>query len=326
MPTGLDQATLQAAAEWHSELREAGADSPLHAAHADWLRRDPRHRRAWQRVEKLAARLGDLSVRADAATDITMLTLKKACHARRRALKLTALLLVTTAAATAGLQSDLQHRALADHYTATGERQRLQLDDGSVLDLNTNTAIDIDFDQDRRRIYLRQGEIQAQTAHNQDPRPFSVITGQGEIRALGTRFLARHEDDHSRVAVLEQAVEITPAAAPGQAVRLKAGQQVRFSAAGAGPIQPVTGRPAAWTRGQLIIRDWSLGQFLDELARYQSGVLRYDEASAALRISGVFHLKNTDVLLDNLAVTLPIKVRRFSPYWVQVEMARPARR
>lgn len=322
MPTGLDQATLQAAAEWHSELREAGADSPLHAAHADWLRRDPRHRRAWQRVEKLAARLGDLSVRADAATDI-MLTLKKARHARRRALKLTALLLVTTAAAMAGLQSDLQHRALADHYTATGERQRLQLDDGSVLDLNTNTAIDIDFDQDRRRIYLRQGEIQAQTAHNQDPRPFSVITGQGEIRALGTRFLARREDDHSRVTVLEQAVEITPAAAPGQAVRLKAGQQMRFSDSEAGPIQPVTGRPAAWTRGQLIIRDWSLGEFLDELARYRRGVLRYDEASAALRISGVFHLKNTDVLLDNLAVTLPVKVRRFSPYWVQVEMARP---
>ena len=324
MPTSLDQAALQAAAEWHSELREAEADSPLHAAHADWLRRDPRHRRAWQRVEKLAARLGDLSSQADAAADITVLTLKKARHTRRRALKLTALLLVTTAAA--GLQSDLHHRALADHYTATGERQRLQLADGSVLDLNTNTAIDIDFDQDRRRIYLRQGEIHAQTAHKQDARPFSVITGQGEIRALGTRFLARREGDHSHVAVLERAVEITPAAAPGQTTRLKAGQQARFSDSEAGPIQPITGRPAAWTRGQLIIRDWPLGAFLDELARYRRGVLGYDEASAALRISGVFHLENTDALLDNLAITLPIKIRRFSPYWVQVEMTRPKRR
>ena len=324
MSAGLDEAILKAAAEWHSQLREATATSPLHAAHADWLRQDPRHQRAWQRIEKLTARLGKLSAQAGAPEDITGLTLKKARYARRRALKLVTLTIVTAAAVTAGLQPDLHHRVMADYYTQPGERQRLQLDDGSVLDLNTGTAIDIDFNQNQRLIYLRQGEIQVTTApdqHQHQQRPFIVITKQGRIRALGTRFLVRREGGYSRVSVLEQAVEIAPAATPGQTSRLRAGQQVRFNRAGLEPVRPLSSHSAAWTQGQLIVSDWALGKFLDELSRHRKGIIRYDDTSAALRISGAFHLDNTDALLDNLAATLPIRIRRFSPYWVQVEMA-----
>ena len=198
MTAGLDEAILKAAAEWHSQLREAGADSPLHEAHAEWLRQDPRHRRAWRRLEKLTARLDK------APADITETTLKKARASRRRALKLGLIVVFIAAAATADLQPDLRHRVMADHYTQTGEQKRLQLDDGSVLDLNTNTAIDIDFDQDRRRIHLRQGEIQVTTGKDQPQdqraRPFIISTKQGEIRALGTRFLVRREggDTHGQ--------------------------------------------------------------------------------------------------------------------------------
>jgi transmembrane sensor len=38
-----------------------------------------------------------------------------------------------------------------------------------------------------------------------------------------------------------------------------------------------------------------------------------------LRISGAFHLGNTDTVLDNLTSTLPVRIRRFSRYWVSVE-------
>jgi len=313
----LDRATLEAAAEWYAELREAEPDSPAHAAHRDWLDRDPSHRRAWARVEKLSARLDG------APAEIVQPTLSKARATRRQALKV--LLLVVGIGGLMGgwLQSDWHRRLAADHYTGTGERSQVRLADGSLIDLNTNTAVDVHFDDQRRRIHLMQGEIQVTTAPDAEARPFLVTTGQGRIRALGTRFLVRLEDDASRVSVLEHAVAIRPAAPPEQARKVEAGYQARFTGQRVGPAEPITGHPAAWTRGQLIVSDWPLGRFLDELSRYREGVLSYDDAAAGLRISGVFYIDDTDAVLDNLAATLPLRIRRFTPYWTRVEPVDP---
>ncbi|MNP16292.1 fec operon regulator FecR [compost metagenome] len=69
----------------------------------------------------------------------------------------------------------------------------------------------------------------------------------------------------------------------------------------------------------LVADDWRLGDFIAQLQRYRSGHLGCDPAVAALRISGAFHLGNTDTVLDNLTSTLPVRIRRFSRYWVSVE-------
>lgn len=53
--------------------------------------------------------------------------------------------------------------------------------------LNSRSALDIEFDDNERRLHLRSGEILIQTAKG-DTRPFIVETEQGRLRALGTRF------------------------------------------------------------------------------------------------------------------------------------------
>lgn len=179
------------------------------------------------------------------------------------------------------------------------------------------------FDSQRRRIHLHQGEIQVTTANDEVARPFIVTTDQGRIRVLGTRFLVREAGDHSRVSVLEHAVAIRPAAGAAQPTPVRAGQQARFSEEQTGPVEPITGRPAAWTRGQLIVSDWPLGRFLDELSRHHTGVLRYDDEVKNLRISGAFHLNNTDGILDNLAATLPVRIQRLTRYWARVKPRDP---
>ena len=140
-----------------------------------------------------------------------------------------------------------------------------------------------------------------------------VIAKQGQIRALGTHFLVRREGGYNHISALEQAVEITPAATHAQTLRLEAGQQTRFNRNGFEQIRPLSGRPAAWAQGQLIVSDWALSEFPDELSRHRRGLIGYDDASAALRISGAFHLDNIDALLDNLAATLPVTVRPLQP-------------
>lgn len=309
-----DTATLEAAAEWYAELREAPPDSPSHAAHRDWLDQHPSHRQAWARVEKLNRQF------EAAPRGLLQPILARARSARRRTTQLLLILVMVGGGILGGgWQAGLHHPLVADHATAVGERRQLRLADGSRVHLNTGTALDVHFNDRQRRIHLRQGEIQVATAASDDKRPFIVTTADGRVRALGTRFLVRKKDDHSRVTVLAHAVEIRPAKATDSATRLDAGYQTQFTAHQTTRPEPVSGRPAAWTQGQLVVSDWPLARFLAELSRHHEGVLSHDAAVAELRISGAFHLHDTDALLDNLAATLPLRIRRFTPYWVRVE-------
>lgn len=55
---------------------------------------------------------------------------------------------------------------------------------------------------------------------------------------------------------------IRPAAAPEQSKKVESGYQARFTEQRVGPAEPITGHPAAWTRGQLIVSDWPPGTVL----------------------------------------------------------------
>ncbi len=62
------------------------------------------------------------------------------------------------------------HYWLADQRTATGEQRTLTLADGTLINLNTHSAMDVRFDEKRRLIVLQEGEILVETGHN-DARP-----------------------------------------------------------------------------------------------------------------------------------------------------------
>ncbi|MNM83645.1 fec operon regulator FecR [compost metagenome] len=308
----LDLDTLEAAARWYVDLREGSPSAGLLAAHREWLACDPRNRQAWDRVERLEHKFGQIA-------GVGRSTLGNARAKRRSMLKVLAVLLTAGGSGLLAWREPHLRATLADVHTATGERRSLRLDDGSQLELNTATAVDIRFGPQMREVRLLSGEILVQTAKDPAGRPFVVHTAQGSVRALGTRFIVRSDERSCRVGVQEHAVEIRPAMAPDRPVRVGAGQGLRFSASEIDAVRPLPAAADAWTRDMLIVDDWSLGDFLAELGRYRPGHLRCDPAVANLRISGGFHLGNTDTVLDNLAQTLPLRIRRFTRYWVSVE-------
>ncbi|WP_198089213.1 FecR domain-containing protein, partial [Variovorax sp. E3] len=214
---------------------------------------------------------------------------------------------------------------LADHRTATGERRELRLPDGTRIQLNTATAIDVAYDTKLRLVRLRAGEVWIDTAPDSvasgDPayRPFVVETAQGRLKALGTRFMARQlEDRRSHVAVLEGAVQVRPDDARGLAVVVRAGEQAGFSASAVDAVTAVGPDADDWSRGVLRARNMRLQDFLAELGRYRPGVLRCDAAVADLRVSGVFQLGDTGPVLDSLPQALPVDVLYRTRYWVTV--------
>lgn len=309
----LDRDTLEAAARWYVELR-CGADDTLRAAHQRWLSSNPQHLLAWERLARLQGKLGQVT------PGIARPTLTSARAKRREVLKVLSVLLVGSATGGVVLQDGVVARLTADVRTGVGQQRSLRLDDGTQLRLNTDTAVDIRYNGEWRALELLKGEILVQTASDALSRPFVVHTGQGSVRALGTRFIVRCDNDLVRVCVLQHAVEVRSALAMAS-VRVEAGQQLEFSAGKTGNVTPLAAMADAWSREMLIVDDWRLADVVSELQRYRPGYLGCDEAVGGLRLSGAFHLGDIDIVLENLTTTLPVRIRRFSRYWTRVEAA-----
>ena len=312
-PLALDHATLEAAARWYVDLRTEAPDATIREAHRRWLECDPRHVQAWERLTRLQDKLGQV------APGIARPTLTSARAKRRDVLKVLSIVLAAGGAGSLAWNTTPLPTLMADQRTATGERRRVRLDDGSLVRLNTATAVDIRYSASLREIHLLSGEIQIETAPDQQARPFIVHTPSGSIRALGTRFVVRYDAQRTRVSVQEHAVEVRSANNLGPAVRVDAGQQLDFDSNDTGTAQRSSPQVDAWTRDMLVIDDWRLGDFITELQRYRPGHLGCAPAVADLRISGAFHLGSSDAILDNLTSTLPVRLRRFSRYWTRVE-------
>lgn len=308
----LDHATLEAAARWYVELRSEAPDEATREAHRRWLERDPRHVQAWERLARLQDKLEQLP------PSIGRPALTNARAKRRDMLKVLSILLAAGCVGTLAWQTTPLPTLMADQRTATGERRRLRLEDGSQLQLNTATAVDIRYSANRRELRLLSGEILIETAEDAQARPFIVHTPEGSILALGTRFIVRSDAGRTVVNVQEHAVEVRSANSPERPVRVETGQQISLRADEVGPLRQAEPQADAWTRDMLVVTDWRLTDFIEELQRYRPGHLSCDPAVAELRLSGAFHLGNTDTVLDNLTTTLPVRIRRFSRYWIRI--------
>lgn len=313
IPQPLSPAVLEAAARWYVQL----ADQPDNEAERSqwqlWLNADPLHRAAWDRMQALELRLGHVP------GDIARPTLGRTGDKRRRVLRLLTLLTSVGAAGWLARESSGFHTLVADYGTRTGERREVRLADGGRLDINTASAVDVEYTEGLRLLRLHRGEILIQTGSDPARRPFAVDTPQGRIVALGTRFNVRSEDGRTRVSVLEHAVEVVPRDALQIPLRIEAGAQVVFTAQNANALETVPPGAGAWVSGTLVALDQPLGEFLKELSRHRPGLLLCAPAVASLRLSGSFRLGDTDAILDNLAASLPVTVRHVTRYWVRVE-------
>ncbi|AZV94879.1 hypothetical protein CBF45_15070 [Bordetella sp. J329] len=312
------EAVLDQAIHWVTILQSGTAGEPEREACRRWRAMSADHELAWRRLEGLR---GDVQ-RSAAGTPAPMARQVLAggarANGRRKAVKW-----MLGSAGTGVLAWSALWRMdagvttlMADYRTGTGEREHITLPDGSRLVLNTDSAVDIDFDGSQRMLSLLRGELLLETAADNLGRPMLVRAGQMDIQPLGTRFAVRRFNSGDvRVAVREGAVALRHATL-AQAQVVHAGEQGRGRPAGWDAIRPFEDICDSWEAGMLVVERMPLGEFVDELGRYRPGRLRCDPAVAGLQISGAFPLADTDAVLDSVAAILPVSVRSMTPYWV----------
>ncbi|ORL64321.1 FecR domain-containing protein [Pseudomonas putida] len=305
---------LDAAIAWKLSLDEGRCTPDERSDFLRWHAASEEHARAWHQLGMLDQRV------SAAAGPARQALLQSRADLRRRlggfggglagVLLLGALLLgIASPSLSPGYW-------LADQRTGTGELRTLRLEDGTLLSLNTNTAVDIDYAGGQRLIVLHQGEISVETGH-EDTRPLLVRTDDGRLRPLGTRFLVKRESQGTRLEVLQSAVAARPSNSSDEQV-LREGQQVLMTVDGLGRVDPVAMGADAWTRGMLVVDNVRLADLIATLGRYRNGHLGVADEVADLRVTGSFPLTDTDLALASLMPVLPVKIERHTPWWVTI--------
>jgi len=101
---------------------------------------------------------------------------------------------------------------VATHLADGGEGggyERRSLEDGSVVELNHDAEIEVNYSATERRVVLRRGEALFSVAKNPQ-RPFIVAARGVNVRAIGTAFNVRLKDEAVEVLVTEGKVQLAP--------------------------------------------------------------------------------------------------------------------
>jgi transmembrane sensor len=224
-------------------------------------------------------------------------------------------------------RSELTQSTLADVSTQLGEISPHTLIEGTELILNTNTAINIDYNPRHRHVQLVTGEFSVKTSadplatENQLARPFLVATVDGHIRPTGTEFTVRRTDEQTLVMV--QVGQFIVTNKQGKKLQLSAGDAARFTVNSIDKIEKeaVSSLNAnAWIQGKLVVEQMRLDNFLTELQRYRRGIIRIEPAMRGLAISGTFDINDTEHTLRVLEKSLPITLSFISKYWLMTLM------
>lgn len=316
--TPSQQKALADAAQWHVELTGESTNQKTQQAWQSWLSKKPENQWAWQQLEKLQQQLKQLP--GDVAFDSLKPDIEEQpSNTRRNVLKSIAGIGVISSSSWLAWQYSPAGLMLSDHSTHTGEIREVQLADGSTVMLNSASAINVHFSEVERRISLQQGEIMISTSSNSDIRPFYVQTRQGLLKPLGTRFSVRQQQDKTVLSVFEHQVKVS--LPDKQQIICPTGQKLAFTSKQFEALTAIFDGEDAWLQQKLIINDMPLSEFLAELARYRTGVIRVEPGLAKYHISGTFDLADTDQALMAVSRLFPVAITFRSRYWVSVHLA-----
>lgn len=327
------------AADWFIANQGALPDCAERGAFIAWLKASPIHVEEYLGVALVARDLPaaaddpDTSLesllelaRADAAGNVVPVPAlyRRELAARRVPVPRRWLLAGAAAAAVAILAVSVfwwttagQSGNLVQTYrTAHGEQAQQRLPDGSVLHLNTETTVAVNYDRGERVVHIEGGQALFEVAHD-DSRQFRVVAGAAEIVAAGTQFDVRLQGRSTIVTVVEGQVDVSgesqPDVAPAQAMRVSAGYRLRIDG-GVMPAQSEridTQAAVAWLQRKIVFERQPLGEVADEFNRYGTiQIVIEDDSLRALPVSGVFNAYDTNSFAAFLESLDGVRVER----------------
>jgi transmembrane sensor len=350
----------EAAAEWFDTLKQEPLAEDRRKAFVDWFMRSPVHVEEFIRVSALHDHLSsELKSQPDWLADvisgmetnivnITDFEQQRVIHEEETvtqrwswmkiaaSIACIAILIGVMAGLTDVIRSNDNIEVIA---TTLGEQRSVLLDDGSVVQLNTDSRIRVKIDSTVRYVELLQGEAIFQVAKDK-ARPFQVDSGTVIVEAIGTRFNVYRQEEQVVVTVVEGIVAVSTvgtaeeeleqysqqhvasrqenAIAPSRKqsdpiIQMKVGHQIAVSNDGTiHQLEAVNlDRVTAWTQRRLVFDNDTLETIVNEFNRYnRESLIVADPNLQSRRITGVFNANDPDVFLALLQSLGGVQIER----------------
>jgi len=204
----------------------------------------------------------------------------------------------------------LAETVVQTYVTGKGERKRITLADGSTVDLNAETRLQVSFSRSARQATLGDGEAIFDVAHDKR-RPFTVAASSRIVQVVGTQFDVRNRQNEITVTVARGKVQVRPlsASAPGRQFLLTPGQRLEVGATGLEQLKSVDPQEAfSWRAGRLVYRGEPLSEVVADLNRqFVQQVEISDPELARIPITGVIVLDDQNAVMERLSLMLPVR-------------------
>lgn len=335
-----DEAIERAAIEWLCE-RDAGFAPGRAEAFAAWRAVDPRHEHAVAEAEatfalveaEMPGAAAAIAARArapEADSRVVRFPLRRAL-AWAGGLAAAGLLVAFWPAATVPTPPRAQQVV-----TEAGPPQIVPLEDGSILDVNANSRLEVQLTAGERRIVLASGEAHFVVAPDR-ARPFVVYAAGTRVRAVGTAFNVAIGPEGVEVVVVEGKVAVNRAqqsgadeAAAAPAPIVGAGQRAWLEAAATTAAPRVEAidaeqidRRLAWRKRVESFPDIALRELVERFNRVNVTRLVIEDASLAeYRLGGTFELDRVEAFVSMLERAGDIAAERRADHTIALRRAR----
>lgn len=315
------------ASEWLVLLDSGSATDEDRARFEAWLAEDAGYREAYAGLletwERLAALRGCVRA-ANPGKDPRSTELRKPGPlrmTRRRSLVAAFAAAALVAVVSSGILLLVGDSAIP-YRTDVGEMRTVSLNDGSSIELNTDTELLVEYAPEKRTVVVTRGEAYFDIAEDSD-RPFVVLAGHAAIRAVGTALMVRLEaPSQVLVMVTEGVVEVarpthgvdTGRSPDADPALLRPGQRAKYDQRAIHVEEIPRGeveRVQAWRRGLLVFENSSLTDVVAEVQRYtETRLVLADPELGELRIGGTFDSGEVDAFLEVLDKVFGIRIAR----------------
>ncbi len=335
------------ASEWLAILDAEEPSEEVIQGFKEWVNADDKHR---QSFEGLIEFWGDLNILTQVVLPREEAPKQTVSDSFWSAHKLTvsSMILFITVVSALWITPDFQEQAPLVYVTKVGEQKTIELPDHTTVFLNTNSQIEVDYDDQKRRIRLLRGEAHFDVFHNPQ-KPFEVFAEKRLVRAIGTAFAVHIRKVDVEVIVTEGIVEIDNAepitlnvqvsnqqdlsdglgsdsvgleqglkqTSFESSVQVKAGNIARYDRQTLDQIRMVVAQQVedelSWRQGMLIFKGEPLEKVVEEVSRYTSLRIIIPERQAReLKIGGFFKIGDTESLFEALQEGFDIHVNRVS--------------
>lgn len=207
----------------------------------------------------------------------------------------------------------LKRMGAPDFVTLVGERRSVTLPDGTIVTMNTDSALDVSFTEGARVVRLTKGQAFFEVAHD-EAAPFMVEAGGRRITALGTAFDVRLDPDRFQILLVEGSVAVnrSPYAFAGadgaREFVLRPGEGLIAAFGAPEQVEQVDiSRQLRWRDGFVEFDGELLINVVAEMNRYTSAPLSVQDPRVAdLRVSGVFRTGDQSQFVDVISRVLPV--------------------